>query len=298
VTITTMSNGGGTITGLTQANYFLTGYDDYGTPLYIPSIDPAGIVFHGPSGHIIFTDSEINEVPEVFNIIQANIFEISPDGTVLYNQNDLTQYTGNEPARNKEPTGIAYCPGDDHFYVSNDDNDAIYRYAYDGVNFTAVDYGSTRPEGNDPEGITCDPATGRLYVIDGTAIAILIYTYNESTGFNLEKVLDLNKTAGDSAGIPINPEGITFDEISGHIFLVSDRDHAIFEYNGDGVFINKYDLRGFVPSPYAPQGLSVGPSSTDPGQTSIYMVDAVYDNDGHPDERDGRIYEILIHRSQ
>jgi len=287
---------GGEVVDLRQVSYFATGFGSNGIPLAIPSIDPAGIVYHAPSGRLFIADSEINEVGPAWDIVGSNLFETSTSGSSLFDQWNLTLRTGNEPYLNREPTGIAYCEGDGHFYVTNDDTDLIYRYAYDGTTFTAVDAVSTRPIGNDPEGITCDPVSGRLYVIDGTGIDILVYRYD--SGFVLEDVLHLPTTAGTSAGVPGNPEGIAFDPVSGHLFLVSDSDRAIFEYSSSGAFVNKFSVDGFSPRPTHPQGLGIGQSSANPQTLSIYIADGRVDNDYDPNERDGIIYEAEIQRAQ
>jgi hypothetical protein len=284
------------VTGITPVNYTSTGFNTAtNMPLTIPSIDPAGLVYHEPSGRLIIADAEINEVTAAFNIVQANLFEIDTAGSALFNQWDLTQRTGNEPSMNNEPTGIAFCANDAHFYVSNDDNQLIYRYAYDGSDFTAVDSVSTQPHTNDPEGVTCDPATGRIYVIGGLDINIVVYDYN--AGFVLYEVLDLVSTAGTPSGIPSDPEGIAFDPVSGHLFVVSEPDGAIFEYTTDGIFIKKLDLSSLSPASVAPQGLAVGTSSVNPQKMSFYISDGGIDNDQDPNERDGRIYEMEIQRT-
>lgn len=284
---------GGAVESISQLTFTLTGYDNDGNQLPVPSIDPAGIVYHEPSGNLIIADSEINEVTEVFSEIQANIFEVPLIVDSVIDQVNLTLITGNEPAKNKEPTGITYCGN--HFYVTNDDNDLVYRYQYDGSNFTTVDSVSTRPNSTDPEGITCDPLTGRLYVIGGTGIIIQVYSYN--SGFVLEEELNLVTTAGTPNGIPSDPEGIAFDPISGNLFVISDPDEAIFEYTTNGVFVTKYDISTFSPSPINPQGLTIGPSSDGSSSESFYISDARVDNDYDPNERDGIIYEALIQRA-
>src|SRR5512145_992161 len=73
-----------------QLNHFATGFNDSGVPLPIPAIDPAGIGYHQPSGHLFIADAEIEEVPEAFALVGANIFETSPSGDVLYGAYDLT----------------------------------------------------------------------------------------------------------------------------------------------------------------------------------------------------------------
>ena len=288
-------NSGGAIQSISQLTHTNTGYDSNGNQLPIPSIDPAGIVYHQPSGHLFIADSEINEVTPVFSQIQANIFETQLAIDSVLNQSDLTLITGNEPLRNKEPTGITYCTNDNHFYVSNDDADLVYRYQFDGLNFIAVDSVSTRPNSVDPEGITCDPFSGHIYVISGEGLTIQVYSYN--SGFILEEELNLVTTAGTQQGIPSDPEGITYDPTSDHLFVVSGPDEAIFEFTTSGVFVRKYDISGFTPKPISPQGLTIGPSSTDPLSESFYITDGGIDNDFDPSERDGIIYEALIHRT-
>jgi hypothetical protein len=302
------------VESITQVNYFATGFDTSsglpGTQLTIPSIDPAGLTYHDPSGRLFIVDSEINEVSAAFGIVQANLFHSNASfgivqanlfhsnasGSALFNQWDITLQTGNEPSLNREPTGIAFCNGDAHFYVSNDDADLVYRYAYDGSSFTAVDAVSTSPASNDPEGITCDPASGRIYVIGGAGINILVYEYN--SGFVFLNELDLPATAGTPSGVPSDPEGIAFDPVTGHLFVISDPDDAIFEYTQSGLFIKKLSIAALTPSPKAPQGLTIGTSSANPQKMSFYISNGGIDNDQDPDERDGAVYEMEIQRIQ
>ena len=289
--------GGYDVVGLNQVNFFSTGFDALsGNPLTIPSIDPAGVTFHPPTGRLFISDSEINEVPAAFDIVQASLFESEASGDTLFNQWDLTQQTGNEPYSNREPTGIGFCSGDQHFYVTNDDLKLVYRYAFDGAVFSAVDSVSTQPYSADPEGIACDPINGRIYVIGGAGINILVYEY--ASGFVLQEVIDLVTAAGDPVGVPSDPEGIAVDPVTGHLFVVSDPDNAIFEYAPSGAYIQKFAIDALSPKPMSPQGLGIGDSSVNPEAMSIYMVDGMLDNDYDPNERDGSVYELEIQRAQ
>jgi hypothetical protein len=195
---------GGTVLSIAQVNYFDTGFSSSGNPLPVPAIDPAGLVYHEPTDQLIIADSEINEVAPAFDIVQANLFATPTTGGITLDQWDTTQTTGVEPSPNREPTGITYCAGDGHFYVSNDDSRYIYRYACDGVAFTAVEAVATVGASDDPEGVTCDPASGLIYVIGGLDKNILVYSYN--SGFVLEIVIDIAKTAGDPESIPVDAE--------------------------------------------------------------------------------------------
>lgn len=284
----------GRVQSIAQVSFFRTGFDELGQPLPVPSIDPAGIYHWGKTGQLLITDSEINEVPEVFDLVEASAFALPPTGTSLDNHWDLTQITGNEPFRNREPTGITFCPLDKHFYITNDDLKLIYRYAYVNLEFVAVDSVLTSAVTLDPEGITCDPLTGDLYVIGGTAANISVYKYDN--GFSLSHVLTLSETAGHPDGVLSDAEGIVFDPVSRNLFVISDPVKSIIEYTLSGKFVRKFPLAAFVPAPISPQGLTIGPSTVDPARMAFYIADAGLDNDQVPEERDGVIYEVLITR--
>ena len=276
---------------VTQLNYIETGFDQGGVPLVVPCIDPAGITYHPPSGHLFIADSEINEVAAAFALIGANIFEISLNGDTLYDSYDLTALG------NTEPTGIAFSPVDGHFYVTNDDDTTVTRYSYSpGFGFAFDDDVDTVSSAgmDDPEGITVDPLTGLIYVADGGAESIIVYSYDGS-GFDVLDILDLQAlNAGPDSRA--DPEGIAFDFATGHLFVVSQPDVAIFEYTTAGIFVAKYDLTTLTPATIAPQGLTFAPASgagaSRPG-ASLYIADGRIDNGQDPDERDGAVYEVL-----
>jgi hypothetical protein len=288
----------------TQSDHFLTGYAGPGSlvnPLTVRSVDPAGITY-GPSGHLFIVDSEINEpnLDEVWTDVGAkNVFEVSPDGSVLHGEYLLPGPTREQ----QEPTGIAYDAGNDVFYVTNDVTKKLYRYSFDGAAFTLDDSISTSADGYpNVEGVTVD-TSGNIYVMAEGKKTILVYTYNG--GFTLDSAMDL-AALNPSAPPPRTPEGIAFDAASGHLFIVSQFDvpHAIFEYTTAGAFIGKTSIRDFSPkpafvtdqhnltAPEAPQGITFGPGPS----PAFYLADGGVDNgtgavDKPTDERDGVIYE-------
>lgn len=306
-TFDTLPGGDEGIVALPQVAHFLTGClagsnCEPESQRAVPSTDPAAVAFNPSSGHLFLADSEIDELApprdpiDSFSHVGATIFETSLTGDPLFNKWDATKRTNTEPA-NKEPTGIAFCSSSEHFFTTNDEHKAIYRYAYSPT-LRSVGYVSTASTAglDDPEGITCDPAENRLYVVGGKGIEIGVYRY--TTKFVFERIIDLFATAGTPEGVPSDPEGIAFDAESGHLLLVSTPDMAVFEYTTDGVFIRKFSLGGYSPQPIAPQGLTVGPSSADLQKTSLYIADGGLDNNDVPSERDGVIFEAEIVRSE
>ena len=279
---------------LIQTHYFDTGYDGVGDPLLIPSIDPAGISYHPPSGHLFIADSEINEVAVVFSEVGGNIFEVSAAGDSLLAIYDTTI------EGNNEPTGITFNEFDGHFYMSNDDTKKVYRYLFDEVSGFTIDAEvstSTTAAANDPEGITSDPATGLLYVVDGVGTLLVAYSFDDGAGaFVLESVYDL-VALNDPADVPSDPEGIAFDSQTGHLMISSDPDKAVYEYTTTGLHVETLSLATLSPATTAPQGLVFGPVSPAGGtldDQSLYIADGRVDNDVDPNERDGTIYEVAI----
>jgi len=243
-----------------QTNYFDTGYDGSGTPLLIPSIDPAGITYHGLSGHLFIADSEINELPTVFGEVGGNIFEVSLEGDVIYEIYDTTL------DGNNEPTGICFNEFDGFFYMSNDDTKKVYRYSYSDTEGFAIDAEvstSNTASAGDPEGLTSDPANGLIYVVDGVGKLLVVYSFDEAAippAFVLENVYDL-VALNDIANVPSDPEGVCFDVDSGNLWISSDPDNAIFEYSITGIYQSKQGLGSLSPVTVAPQGLCYAPAS-------------------------------------
>jgi Divergent InlB B-repeat domain len=287
------------ILSISQASHFLTGCTTgslcaTGERLTIPSTDPASVEYYPPSNSLFIADSEIEELApprhpqNIFANVNRNIFRTSLMGDTLTGSWNFKNLNNNH-----EPTGIAYCANDNHFYVTNDDSKRLYRYAFNGTTFTlatSVLMSAT----SDPEGAACDPSTGRIYVAGGKGINIYVYRYTGS--FILEEVIDLFTTAGTPAGVPSDPEGIAFDVLSQHIFLVSGVDEAIFEYTRAGAYVKKFDLSGFTPAPIAVQGLTIGPASSNGGAEAFYIADGGIDNNDDLTERDGIIFEAQIQR--
>ena len=318
---------GGEIISLTQVDHFEMGWSggtSSGTPLTIPSTDAAGITYHPPSGHLFISDSEINEISSAFAVAGGNIFEISLSGDTLFNTFDTTPTA---MGKNKEPTGIAYCPqsvvdghAHGHFHISHDNTPTgVWLYELSGGDLNWEDQ-VTSPKGrdadtsdhDDPEDVSCDTNTGLKYVINGVELNILVYSWSASytepnpgpssrvptTHYKLEDTIDLfAMNAGNPGGIPSDSEGIHYDSVSDQILVVSDPDETIFVYDPTGVFIRKFDISGLVPAPIAPQGVTLAPSSDGLGGESLYLTDGGLDNGSNPEERDSAVYEMSVTRS-
>ena len=254
----------------------------------IKSTDPAGIVYHPPSGSLVISDSEINEIAAIWNC--ENIFVINLSGNQVIRTFDAYA-PGGQPCPplfqifRREPTGITYNEFNGLFYITNDDRNQILRY--DNAGFGEATAAVVAPN-EDVEGITSDPSTGYLYVVAGEGGSkVLVYTsdLDSLTSFSV------NDRVGD-------PEGIAYNAQLNHLFLVSQSDLKVFEYTLSGQFVTDYDISGLLPTPICPQGLTFAPSSNpndEPNNFNLYIADGQVDNNPDPNlDRDGIIYEVEV----
>ncbi len=241
----------------------------------IRSTDVAGIAYHPPSGNLYLADSEINEISSIFT--GANIFETNLQGDQV-----IREITSG----NTEPTGITYNEFDGFFYVTNDTGDRLITRYDSNLNNPLLEQ-STADDvatANDPEGITSDPATGRLYVVSGdTGGELQVLTYTNDLEF-IDRFL-VEDQLNDA-------EGIAFHEESQHLFVLDGTQNLIVEYSLNGTFIESYDISGFSPTPESAQGLTFAPTSNpndSPDALAIYIADGQVDNGA-----DGRVYEAVL----
>lgn len=258
---------------LKQLNYFPTW--DGGI---ISSTDASGICYHEPSGHLFIADAEINENPEWDGV---NIFETSLRGDVLFASYDSY-------GRNfyREPTGITYNQYDGYFYITNDNTRDIYRYDDTFGNYIAyVHIRDDVPDSGDPEGITSDPATGFLYVMEGVGGGNQVLVYSSTLQFLYRFYID--------PGIE-DANGIAFNPITNHLLIVSKQSGPdfLFEYTLDGTYVDEYSLGDLSPSTIKPYGVVFAPPSdpySNPYDLSLYIVDM-----GRNNLPDGAVYEVRL----
>lgn len=253
----------------------------------IRSTDPAGIVYHPPSGHLFISDSEINEIVPIWNC--ENIFETNLLGDQVFNTFDAYN-PGGQPCppttnnNNREPTGITFNEFDGFYYISDDGEHAILRY---DSTFGASLAGVTVP-GADFEGITSDPSTGYLYVVSGEGQEE-VNVYDSDLLFQYQFSV---------AGIATDPEGIAYNYQLNHLFILSGHDKKICELTLDGNPVTDYYIGNFLPTPVDPQGLAFAPSSDpndDPNNFNLFIVDGQIDNNPDPNnDRDGLVFEATI----
>ncbi len=262
---------------ITQVNSYLL-WD--AVPQIIPSTDAAGICYSSDLGHLLISDSEINEDSYWNN---ENIFDCNFRGDILY-----TTYVTN--ASSLEPTGIVYNEFDGYYYITNDNTKRLYQYSLISGSFVKQQSWSLSISGigsiDDPEGVTANPNDGHLFIADGNLGAKLIVEVSIS-GTTLTYVNHF--LVGDNIS---DPEGVAFYDPIDHLFIVSSPDDKVYEYDLSGNYVDQYSLASLTPNTVAPQGIGFGPSSENASLISLYIADGGRDNGQGGDFADGWIYEV------
>jgi len=253
-----------------------------------PSPDPAGITYLGnPPGRFLISDSEVNEMSIYRN---KNLFEITPDGNIQ-NPND----NANTLAFSSEPTGVAYNSANGHVFFSDDNQTEIFEVdaGPDGTFGTADDILVTQIDtlrfgSGDPEGVTL--AFGELYIADG--VNREVYKLNPGPNGVFDGVDDI-VSSFDTNGFGLtDPEGIAYDSDNNALYMVGGPTDFVAHVTLDGTLIRTIDIS--AANALMPAGLAYAPSSQNPGQMNLYIVDRGVDNGVNPNENDGKVYEFAI----
>jgi len=253
-----------------------------------PSSDPSGITYLPASDSLMVSDGEIEEtVNGIEHFEGANVWELTRSGAVIRTANVSSVPPTVVPMTN-EPAGVAFNPGNGHYYFSADDNKVIFDLnpGPDGLVGTVGDTWtsfSTIADGNDnvdPEGVTYNTFNGRLYVADGVNREIYEYETNGTLVGHF-----------DVLGFGVNdPESVEFNPVSGTLFVLS-QDSLIVETTTSGTLLASLDISAAGGLKHA--GLAYAPATIGPpGARSFYVVDRGIDNNVDPDAVDGKLFEL------
>lgn len=249
-----------------------------------PSPDPSGLAYLAATGRLFVSDGEVEETPIYRG---ADVFEMRKPGK-LRRSFGVTRFT-------QEPAGIAVRPQDrSRLFLSDDDRDRVYilRWGRDRRWGTRDDrarsLSTRRFHSRDPEGL----AFGRrsLFVAGGSQHKI------SRIHVGRNGVFDGVPPAGDDVlssfgtkdlGLR-DPEGVEYDAVTGHLFIVSRSYRSIAEVTLRGRLVNLIDISGT--GILHPGGITILPRPADHNTARVYVADRGVDNATDPDENDGQIY--------
>ena len=88
----------------------------------------------------------------------------------------------------------------------------------------------------------------------------------------------------------IDPEGITYDAAADRYIIVDHSSDSIYEVSATGAIQAVVDIT--AANAFKAAGIEIAPASNGSGNGHYYIVDRGEDNDGNPNENDGRMYEM------
>ena len=248
-----------------------------------PSPDPSGLAFLPSADRLFIADGEVDEM----GIFQGkNFFATTRTGSV-------TDTSVSQPWSN-EPVGVGYNPGNNHLFVSDDDQKEVYELVAGtdgrfGTSDDVITHFDTNTWGNtDPEGIEYDSGVPAIWSADG--VNTQVFRYRAGPDGKVGTSDDIRSNFDVAVYGARDPEGMAYDPVRDTILIVDDGSKKIYEFDKTGGLLNTISIAGY--GVVAAAGLTVAPGSSDPTQRNYYVVARGLDNDSHPTENDGKMYEF------
>jgi uncharacterized protein YjiK len=148
-----------------------------------------------------------------------------------------------------------------------------------------------------PRGMTVDPATGRLFFLDGALLWVVRIEPDPSQGAGGAAALG----NGWISYIELEPlsrvelRGIAFNPANGHLYLLSPAEKKLYEITEAGEIVSVRDLSSLDLAD--PQGMVFAPSgdrTDDPGTMSLYIADSGLDASHSASKGEGDIIELSL----
>jgi sugar lactone lactonase YvrE len=253
----------------------------------VPSTDPTGITYDAKKRIFLISDSEVDE-----NGLwrHRNLFIAGRKGGLL-RAGRLTRAT-------VEPEGVAWDARSRSLYAADDDKDAVFRFraGRDGRIGTLDDkvakiLNTRRFGSDDPEGLDWHPKAKMLILSDATDG--LIYKVRRGRDLRFGTRDDRITRFGTFKFGFNDPEGVKYDKVTRHLFIVDSGKKFILETTVAGKLIRK------IGTPFCGAGCHISDlvfaPGTDGSRRRLYLTDRGKDNDVYPnpaDYNDGKLYQV------
>ena len=256
------------------------------TSVFTPPIpDPAGLTWLSSDDRLVLTDSEVNEMSIFAGV---NVVEFTRDG--------VATRTACTCSFSTEPTGLSDREAGGKWFFSDDNADEIWivDLGPDGLFDTADDsvtsFDTRAFNSFDPEDVLFVPSLGTLFVLDGSGAEVFVLTPGANGVFE-GAGSDDTITNFDTLSLGVDdPEGIAWDSVTGHLFVVGSPTDLVVEMTTAGQYLRDIDIA--AASAVKPAALTFAPGSSDPTAMHLWIADRGIDNNQNSNENDGRIYEV------
>jgi sugar lactone lactonase YvrE len=250
------------------------------------SPDPTGLTYIARSGRFMISDSEVDEGALWRG---KNLFIAGRKGGLLATRRLRVTM---------EPEGLAWNGAKRFLYAADDDLDAIFRFGpgRDGVIGTGDDKVAkllnTRRFGSfDPEGLAWNPRAQMLIFVDATDGKV--YKIRRGRDLRFGTTDDTVARFGTFRYGFTDPESVTWDKATRHLFIASSRNSFIIQTTMTGALVRRIEMP-FCGAACNFSGLAFAPG-TDGSPRRLYLTDRGKDNDAFPDPadyNDGKLYQV------
>ena len=224
---------------------------------------PAGLTFARGSESFYVVGSHSGGAPAETEVVTLKPFELSP----------VSDRAGSAriAAAIKDPVNVAFDARGSRLLLLDNVNRLLEVKANDSGELdptSLVRRDALRLELADPQGMTVDPTTGAIYVLDAAPPRIVRIEPGAHGALDAATISVVDLQSGLTS-----VRGLAFDPSSGHLHL---RDgQTLHELTTTGELVASRDLSGLDLA--APQAMAFAPSgdlTDDPAQTSVYVADS------------------------
>jgi hypothetical protein len=251
-----------------------------------PSPDPSGIAYLPAQDRLLVADSEVEEM-SIW--AQVNLWKIQRNGTL--------DDTANIRPFTNEPTGLGFDPATGRLFISDDSarkifivlpgNDGKYGTSDDArTSFSTIPFGNT-----DTEDVAFATSTGDLFTADG--LGAEIYRISPGPNGTFEGAGDDVITHFDVSALGVqDAEGLGYDPDRNTLLVPDGRSTTtMIEVSLGGTLLTTIDISSAQAK--HPEDVAVAPA-TSGGGNNLFMVARGVDNNNHPNENDGKMYEFSV----
>jgi uncharacterized protein YjiK len=251
------------------------------------SPDPSGIAYLSPTDRMHIVDSEVEETTGA-GYHGVNMWQFTRSGTQTATGTTFPRYS-------KEPTGVAYDPGSNTMFISDDSARRIHivKPGADGRFGNADDvitFIDAKAVGSgDTEDPAFDPVSRNLFFAD--AVSTEVYRVNPVNGVFGDGNDVITHFDVGALG-PTDNEGLAYNAANDSL-LVGDRTtRKIYEITKTGTLLRIINAK--VGNYTVLSGLTVAPASDNSGRQDFWIASRGVDNGPQPNENDGKVVEVSI----
>ena len=229
----------------------------------------------------------------------ASIF-LLPDGSAnvaLVTMEEESAGTRNLPEAQNDPLNVAFDGKSGSLFVFNHSKAELVKIQADGKglpNASALPtrFASAAYRVKDPQGITFDSSTGRLFILDAGTSQIISVAPHPTLGFDANEAIRSNKVERISLkklGTGIF-RGLAFNPGNGHLYVSEPAQKRLYELTQSGSLVTTFDLAALGISD--PSAMTFAPSvdNTDaPEIQDLFILDS-----GLAAKSDSQIVELSL----